>query len=88
MKDKLDGTAQKAKRVSLHPLSLSSYAPHPAFPSPLLMSLFVVSLTTVLVTLRPKRRKLRDIRRLMKYARLLSARPNEAADKGSEKAHH
>ena len=40
------------------PLSFSSFSPRPAFPSsPLLMSLFVVSLTTVLVTLRPKRRK-------------------------------
>ena len=74
------------------------------------MSLFVVSLTKVPVTLRPKRRKdtmkpsikdemyaslsstmpkrqlLRDMRRLMKHARLLSARPKEAADNGSEKA--
>ena len=64
MKDKLDGTAQKAKRVAEdeaeYPYTLflsPPYAPHPAFPLPLLMSLFVVSLTTVLVTLRPKRRK-------------------------------
>ena len=63
VKDKLDRTAQKAKRVAEdeveypYPLFFS-FSLRPAFPSsPLLMSLFVVSLTTVLVTLRPKRRK-------------------------------
>ena len=34
----------------------------------------------------PKRQLLRDLRRLLKHARLPRARPKEAADKGSEKA--
>ena len=34
----------------------------------------------------PKRQMLRDMRRLPKHARLPSARPKEAANKGSEKA--
>ena len=34
----------------------------------------------------PKRQLLEDLRRLLKHARLPSARPKEAADKGFEKA--
>ena len=60
VKVKLDETAQKAKRVAEdeaeypYTLSFCSLSPCPVFPSlPLFMSLIVVSLTTVLVTLRP-----------------------------------
>ena len=65
VKDKLDGTAQKAKRVAedeaeypyplfLSPCSLLVPPFSPRLSSPLLMSLFVVSLTTVLVSAKAK----------------------------------
>ena len=57
MKDKLDGTAQKAKRVAEDEAEYPNIlflSPYTLLirPLPLLMFLFIVSLTIVLVTLR------------------------------------
>ena len=94
MKDKLDGTAQKAKRVAEdeaeYPYTLF-LSPRTLLmrPSPRLsLCLSVVSLTTVLVTLRPKRRKYTtkpppkdESMQVCKY------NAKEAAAKGYEKAY-